>query len=71
MSAHPNLPEGWQYDPYWRAAAHILEGFPTDDHRIWAHISTTGIDYPAILAEGWSGGQRITEAIAIMRDGLR
>ena len=102
MTGVHSLPEGWQYDPYWRAAARILDGFATDDARIWAHISTTGLDYPGILAEGWSGGQRrilqaasslwsdtpvslldlvagldegwwqrITEALAIMRDGLR
>ena len=102
MNDRPELPAHWTTDPYWRAAVHILDGFPADDARIWAHVSTAGIDYRAILDEGWSGGQRrilqaaaalwdgrtvtlldvltsldegwwqrITEAMSILRDGLR
>jgi len=101
-TSRPGLPADWATDPYWRAAMEILDGFPADDARIWAHVSPAGIDYRAILDEGWSGGQRrilqaaaalwdgrtvtlldvltsldegwwqrITEAMSILRDGLR
>ena len=67
MSAHPNLPDGWQYDPYWQAAAYLLDSLGS---RVWAHVTDTGIDYPGILEEGWSGGQRrIIQAAASMWDG--
>ena len=65
----PGLPADWAADPYWSAAVHILDSFG-DDARVWAHVSTAGIDYPAILAEAWSGGQaRILQAAASLWDG--
>ena len=63
-TSRPGLPAHWATDPYWRSALHILDSFG-DDARVWAHVSTAGIDYPAILDEGWSGGQaRVLRAAA-------
>ena len=56
-TSRPELPADWATDPYWSAAVHLLDSFG-DDGRVWAHVTPEGIDYPAILDEGWSGGQR-------------
>lgn len=67
MSTHPNLPDGWQYDPYWQTAAYLLDGL---DPRVWHHVTADGIDYQGMLAEGWSGGERrLLQAAASMWNG--
>lgn len=78
MSAQANLPDGWEYDPYWRAAATVLCDLDAritatggrSHGRIWAHVTPDGIDYPSILDEPWSGGERrLLRAAASMWNG--
>lgn len=53
------LPAHLAGDSAWRAALHILDAplFATD-RRVWAHVTLdpleSWIDFPAMLAEGWS-----------------
>lgn len=69
IDARAELPGGWAADPYWRTALHLLTCLP-DDARIWAHVIPDGIDYPAILDEAWSGGERrVLQAAASLWDG--
>jgi hypothetical protein len=67
MNTQPNLPDRWADDPYWQAARTLLDPF---DFRAWEHVGPHGIDFPAILDQGWSGGERrLLTAAASLWDG--
>jgi hypothetical protein len=67
MNTQPNLPDRCEDDPYWQAARTLLDPF---DYRVWEHVTPHGIDFPAILDQGFSGGERrLLQAAASLWDG--
>ncbi len=65
---HANIPADWADDPYWTAAVCLLH--PIDAGRPFTYATGHGIDFPAMLDAGWSGGERrVIEAAASLWDG--
>ncbi len=63
---HANVPADWADDPYWAAAVCLLHPLGA---RAFDFASGDGIDYPGMLAAGWSAGERrLIEAAASLWD---
>lgn len=64
---HVNVPADWADDPYWSAAVCLLHPIAC---RAFTFATGHGIDFPGMLAAGWSSGElRVIEAAASLWDG--